>query len=304
MRPHLNSRVVHREAEVNGVRLHYAEAGHGPPVVLLHGFPDFWYGWRRQIPALAEAGYRVIAPDLRGYNLSEKPKGMKEYRLEALAEDVAALIRSVGAGPAAVAGHDWGGVIAWRLPMLHPELVEKLIVLNAPHPGTWLREVWKPRQLLRSGYQLFFQIPRLPEAWIRANDFAVLRAVLKHDPARRDAFTGEDIGYYVEAMARPGALTASLNYYRANARRNPLPLLRSFRPTDTPTLLIWGMKDRYLGPWFTEGLETWAPRLRVERLPDASHWVTADEPVRVNRLILEFLREGERPHGRGEREEA
>jgi pimeloyl-ACP methyl ester carboxylesterase len=223
---------------VNGIRLHYVEAGDGPPVVLLHGFPDFWYGWRHQIPALAGAGYRVIAPDLRGYNLSEKPNGLKNYRLEVLVEDVAGLIRSVGGGRAAVAGHDWGGVIAWCLPMRHSELVERLIVLNAPYPGNWAREIWKPRQLIRSWYQFFFQLPRLPEAWIRANDFAVLRAVLRHDPARRDAIAPEEIEQYVEAFARPGALTSAIDYYRANMRRNPLPLLGSLRRIDTPTLLI------------------------------------------------------------------
>ena len=280
---------VHREAVVNGVRLHYVEAGDGPTVVLLHGFPDFWYGWRHQIPALAGAGFRVLAPDMRGYNLSDKPKGIRSYRHEAVADDISGLIRHAGGGPAAVAGHDWGGFVAWYVRMRHPELVNRLIVLNAPHPGAWFREIRRPRQLIRSWYQFFFQLPRLPEAWIRARDFALLRSVLRHDSARRDAFTEADIGRYVAAMAQPGALTATLNYYRAAMRRNPFRLLREVRRIDAPTLLIWGEKDRYLGPWLTHDLRGWAPNLRVECLPDASHWVMADEPERVNRLMIDFL---------------
>lgn len=280
---------THREADVNGIRLHYVEAGDGPLVVLLHGFPDFWYGWKHQIPALANAGYRVIAPDLRGYNLSDKPKGVKSYRHEAIVDDVAALIRHAGGGKATVVGHDWGGLIAWATPMRHPDLVERLIVINAPHPQVWAREVWKPRQLWRSWYQFAVQIPRLPEAAIRARDFAMLRSILRKDPARPGAFTEEDIQLHVEAMARPGALTAALNYYRAMMRRNPIRMMKSMRRIDVPTLLIWGEKDRYLGPWLTHGLERWVPDIRVECLPDASHWVMVDEPERVNRLIEEFV---------------
>ena len=282
---------THGEAVVIGVKLHYVEAGDGPPVVLLHGFPEFWYAWRHQIPALAAAGFRVIAPDMRGYNTSDKPRGIRSYRHEAVADDVAALIRHLGGGSAAVAGHDWGGFVAWYVQMRHPDLVERLIVLNAPHPGAWFREIRRPRQLVKSWYQFYFQLPRLPEASIRARDFAILRATLRHDPARRDAFTEEDIARYVEALAQPGTLTATLNYYRATMRRSPFRLLREVRRIDVPTQLIWGEKDRWLGPWLTHNLEEWVPGIRVECLPDASHWVMADEPERVNRLMIEFLGE-------------
>lgn len=278
--------------QVNGVRLHYVEAGDGPAIVLLHGFPDFWYGWRHQIPALA-AGFRVIAPDMRGYNTSEKPKGIRSYRHEAVAEDIAELIRTVGGGRASVAGHDWGGFIAWHLGSHHRDRVVKLVILNAPHPAAWFREIWKPRQLVRSWYQFFFQLPRLPEAWIRAREYALLRTVLRSDPARRGAFTDADIERYVEAMAQPGALTAAIHYYRAAMRRNPFRLLKEVRPVDAPTLLIWGEKDRYLGPWLTRGLERWAPGIRVECLPESSHWVMADAPDRVNALMIDFLNHGE-----------
>ena len=171
----------HHQAIVNGVRLHYVEAGEGPLVVLLHGFPEFWYAWRDQIPALAAAGYRVVAPDMRGYNLSEKPPGVTSYRLEHLTADVAALIRQLGAERATVVGHDWGGAVAWQLPVFHPEVVERLAVLNAPHPGALLRELRTLEQLRRSWYIAFFQLPWLPELALRAGDAALLRRMLRQD---------------------------------------------------------------------------------------------------------------------------
>ncbi|HEX7243804.1 MAG TPA: alpha/beta hydrolase [Longimicrobiaceae bacterium] len=277
---------THRDAVVNGVRLHYVEAGEGPLVVLLHGFPEFWYGWRHQIPALAEAGFRVIAPDMRGYNLSDKPRGVGSYRVEALVEDVAGLVRHAGAERAHVVGHDWGGVVAWYLAMQRPEVLDRLVVLNAPHPGVFSRELRKPDQMLRSAYAAFFQLPWLPEAAIRARGFALLERVFRTEPARPGAFTDEDIARYREAAARPGALTAMLNYYRAFARRPRLHRIHA------PTLLVWGERDPHLVVRNTEGLEPWVPGIRVERIPEASHWVAADEPGRVGRLLAGFLRGG------------
>jgi pimeloyl-ACP methyl ester carboxylesterase len=279
----------HREAVVNGVRLHYVEAGKGPLVVLLHGFPEFWYSWRRQLPALAAAGFRALAPDLRGYNESDKPPGVHPYRLETLVEDVRALIRHAGEERAAVAGHDWGGLIAWHLALRQPQAVTKLLVLNAPHPNAFLRELRTPAQWLRSSYILFFQLPRLPEMVFRSGDFALLERCFRREPVHPGAFSPEEIGYYKRALARPGALTAALNYYRAAFRGWP----KAARPIDSihvPTLLIWGEQDRYLGARLTEGLDPWVPHLRVERLADASHWVQNDAPERVNRLMIDFLR--------------
>jgi len=287
---------THRQAVVNGVRLHYVEAGEGPLVVLLHGFPEFWYSWRHQIPALATAGFHVVAPDQRGYNESEKPPGVRSYRIEALTDDVVALIRHAGAERATVVGHDWGGAIAWSVPMRHPEAVEKLIVLNAPHPAAFQRELRSLGQLRKSWYVFFFQLPWLPEALVRLGGFPSVERMLRRDPVRAGAFSKEDIAQYKRALAQPRALTAGINYYRAGFRRNPLEMLREARqgvPTiDVPTLLIWGERDRYLGLRLTEGLERWVPKIRVERIPDASHWVQVDAFERVNELMIEFLREG------------
>jgi pimeloyl-ACP methyl ester carboxylesterase len=280
-----------------GVRLHCAEAGRAskgrPPVVLLHGFPEFWYGWRHQMPALAAAGRHVLAPDLRGYNLSDKPAHVRDYRVEHLAADVACLIRQVAPNGerAHVVGHDWGGVVAWWLAMHHPAAVERLTILNAPHPAAYLRELRRRAQLLRSWYALFFQLPWLPEATIGFNRFAALRDLFRRDPAR-GRFTEQDIQRYVEAFSRPGALTAAVNYYRAAFRGGPNRVARSVRRINVPTLLIWGERDRYLVPELTLGLERWVADLRVERLPRATHWVQHDEPETVNGLLLKFVSGG------------
>ena len=283
---------THHEAVVNGVRLHFVEQGEGPLVVLLHGFPEFWYSWRHQIPALAEAGFRVIAPDQRGYNTSEKPPGVLSYRIEHLVDDVAALIEHAGESRAVVVGHDWGGAVAWAIAMLRPEVVEKLVVLNAPHPGALQREFRRLRQLARSWYVFFFQLPWLPEAAIRFGGYRVLDRGMRRETTRPGAFSDEDIAAYKNALAQPGALTAAINYYRAAVRRNPFDSARMLRPIDVPALLIWGERDPYLGIELTEGLERWVPGVRVERIPEASHWVQVDAAERVNELMIEFLREG------------
>lgn len=283
----------HAFADVNGVRLHYVEAGAGagrPLVVLLHGFPEFWYAWRNQIGPLAAAGFRVVAPDMRGYNLSSKPPRVRNYRVEFLADDVLALARRLGHDRFHLVGHDWGGVVAWSAAMSPAGgAVERLVILNAPHPVAYLRELRRPRQLLRSWYVFAFQMPRLPEAMIRARDFNALRELFRNGPAKRGAFTDEDIERYVDAFREPGALTAAVNYYRAAARRSPAGVVRQARPIDTPTLVIWGERDKYLVPALAAGLERWAPNSRIERFPNATHWIQHDEPARVNELITEFL---------------
>jgi pimeloyl-ACP methyl ester carboxylesterase len=288
---HPNSALRHRYADLGDVRLHLVESGpaDGRVIVLLHGFPEFWYSWRYQLPVLARAGLRVIVPDMRGYNRSDKPHGLRAYAIERLARDVARLIQASGSAHAAVVGHDWGGIVAWAFAMRYPELLDRLVVLNAPHPVRLLHALRTPRQLARSWYVFWFQLPWLPEAGIRALHFAALRRVLHTQPSRKEAFTDADIERYVAAMAQPGALTAAINYYRAALRRSPSRTLRLLRPVQAPVLIIWGERDRYLGRELAEPDPRWVPHVRVERLPHASHWVQLDEPERVNALLSAFL---------------
>lgn len=286
----LEERLVHRVAEVDaGVRLHYVEAGQGPLVILLHGFPEFWFSWRTQIPALAEAGFRVVAADMRGYNLSDKPRGVKAYSTDILARDVVRLIEACGERRASVIGHDWGAGVAWTFAMLYPEHLERLAILNVPHPITMQRGLGTLRQLRKSWYIFFFQLPWLPEAWSRAGDYRLVRAALQRDPVNRAAFSAEDIERYVQAIAQPGALTATINYYRAFLRYGAR-LRRRMRRIDAPVLVIWGEQDRYLGRELADPDPAWVPNARVERLANASHWVQNDQPTRVNELLIEFLR--------------
>jgi pimeloyl-ACP methyl ester carboxylesterase len=262
-----------------------ARAGRGRDAVLLHGFPEFSYGWRHQMPALAAAGFRAIAPDLRGYGRSPKPPRVIDYRVELLAADVVELIRRECGGRAHLVGHDWGGVIAWYLAMHHPDVVDRLVVLNAPHPAAYFRELRRPAQILRSWYALFFQLPWLPEFAMRWNEFKVLRRVYTGDAG----FSGAEADVYVEAFTDRRSLTGAINYYRA-AFRDGQALRRRVRRIEAPTLLIWGMRDRYLVPALTDYLAPWVTDLRVERLPHATHWVQHDEPERVNGLMIDFLR--------------
>lgn len=291
--------VHHRFAKVNGVRLHYVEANpatsnrdeaaSGKLCLMLHGFPEFWYSWRHQIPALAAAGFRVLAPDLRGYNLSEKPRGISAYRIECLMGDMLGLIDHAGAAKGAVVGHDWGGVLAWHLAMYHPQVVEKLIILNAPHPAAYRREMQSRMQLLKSWYVLFFQVPGLPELLLGIGDFDWLGRMLKRQPINPQAFGPEDVRRYKQAMARPGALTAALHYYRAFVRFRRQRRIPDDPRIRTPVLLLWGERDSYLIPRLTEGLDAWVKELRIVRFPDVSHWVQNDAPERVNRLMIDFL---------------
>lgn len=270
---------------VNGVRLHYMEAGEksGPLVVLLHGFPEFWRAWEGQIGPLARAGFRVVVPDLRGYNLSEKPPGVDAYRVGNLQEDVAALIRALGHERAHVVGHDWGGIVAWALAIRQPEVVERLVILNAPHPAAFRRVARKPAQWRRSWYIFFFQLPWLPERFLHRFGAWALRGT------NPKAYSGEDRRLYREAWDQPGAKTAMINYYRAMGRAGGTRGGGRSSQVRAPTLLLWGERDVALLPKLADGLEPYVPDLRVVRFPRASHWVMRDEPVRVNNLLIGFL---------------
>ncbi|WP_331233496.1 alpha/beta fold hydrolase [Natronorarus salvus] len=291
----------HDETIVNGVRLHYVEAGEGPLVLCLHGFPEFWYAWREQIPALAEAGYHVVAPDLRGYNRSEKPTSLASYRIGELVRDCVELIGTFD-DQAHVVAHDWGGTVAWELAARHPEVVDRLAILNAPHPRAFERELRTADQLGRSWYTFFFQLPVLPELGFRVGGYRVVESAVQGS-ALPGAFSNRDRERYEAALARPGALSAAIHYYRAAGRgvvrelpkrvipgREPDPeWVSTGGEVSTETLVIWGMNDVALSPRLTEGLEEWVANLRVERFEEATHWVQADRPAEVNDLLLDFF---------------
>ncbi|CAN5910798.1 alpha/beta hydrolase [soil metagenome] len=281
------SALQHRYAEVEpGVRLHYVTLGAGPLVVLLHGFPEFWYAWRWQLAALAAAGFRVVAPDQRGYNLSDKPAKVSAYGVKRLVDDVAALIEACGEEKAFIVGHDWGAGVAWSFAMSRPEMVRRLVVLNGPHPERLLKAMRDPIQLVRSWYMFFFQIPALPEAVARLDDFAFLLKPLREEPTNPDAFSREDLARYVEAFAQPGALTAMIDWYRAMFRAAAVPVRR----TDVEALVVWGEKDRHLGRDLAKPSAELVPNARVVFLPSATHWVQHDEPARVSAELIAFFR--------------
>jgi pimeloyl-ACP methyl ester carboxylesterase len=274
-------------AEVGDQRLHYVEAGEGPLVVLLHGFPEFWYGWRLQIAPLVAAGFRVVAPDMRGYNLSSRPDGVAAYGTDQLTGDIRGLIHERGAESALLAGHDWGGSVAWATAMAYPEVVDRLAILNAAHPRKLSAGLHHPGQLRRSWYFFFFDLPDLPEAVVHADRWHFFRHFLRD---ARPAYTPAEIDRYIEAWSQPGAASGMINYYRSSVRTPPKQAEASIRPIKAPTLVIWGERDRYLSPDLAEPDHDDVPGLdRVERLAGGSHWVHHYESDRVNQLLTGFF---------------
>ena len=284
----------HASAQLDDIRLHYVECGSGDDlVVLLHGFPECWYSWRHQLPVLGKR-YHAVAPDMRGYNLSDKPAGIPSYRIESLVNDVVGLINYFDKGKAAIVAHDWGASVAWALAQRHPELVSKLVAMQVPPPAAWQTN-FTFRQLRHSWYMFFFQLPRLPEWWASANDFARVEKMYKETSVRSDAFTDEDIAVYKEALRQPGALTGGLNYYRANVFKS---LFRGGveTPKETdgrirvPTLFIYGEQDVAVLPETVRDVGKFvdAP-YRELRIPDSGHWVQNEAIEEVNAALLDFL---------------
>ncbi|MEP6820000.1 MAG: alpha/beta hydrolase [bacterium] len=287
--------ITHAYANVNGIRLHYAEAGSGGKlVILLHGFPEFWYSWQRQLNALSDT-FHVVAPDMRGYNLSDKPSRVEDYKIDKLVADVIGLIDHFGAQQAAVVGHDWGAGVAWAVAQKHPERVSKLAVLQVPIAAAW-RANMSLKQLMRSWYMFFFQIPRLPEWLIKQQNFRAIDRTFTEKLGRKNSFTGEDIERYKEAARQPGALTGAINYYRANvfdrlfARKQRGEASKSNRRVRVPTLFIFGEQDFAILPATVRGLEKYIDAYyREVRIPDSGHWVQNEAPEEVNAALLEFL---------------
>lgn len=273
---------------VNGVRLHVLRAGRSddPLVVLLHGFPDFFYGWRTQIQPLVEAGYRVLVPDQRGYNLSDAPAEIGAYRIETLSRDIVDLIRSAGESSAHVVGHDWGGMVAWDLALRHPEVVNRMAVINAPHPLAFRRTRWRdPRQVLRSWYALFFQLPRLPEWTFQRKDFRWAVRGLKGS-AEQGSFTDLDVDRYRQSWSRDGRVTGMLNWYRAAGRYGLTPPREG---VDAEAMVVWGEQDPALVPILGPRSVAYCGDGRLERFPTAGHWVHLDHPSAVSTLLVEHL---------------
>jgi pimeloyl-ACP methyl ester carboxylesterase len=272
----------------DGVRLHVERSGNGVPVILLHGFPEFSYSWRHQSGPLAEAGFSVLAPDLRGFGQSDKPQGAAAYRIERLVADVASLVESTGHPRAHLVGHDWGGLIAWCAAALRPDLVLTLSILNAPHPTIYRRILWRSRQWMNSAYVPLFMLPALTSRLLAAGRFFLLRQMFRQGAGRRGAFSEADVQRYVTAAAVPGALRSGLTYYKANAtlgwKHLPLPRI------PVPTLVIWGEDDPALDAVLLDGLDEMATSLRIVRLPGVGHWVQNEAPETVTRLLLEHLR--------------
>jgi len=276
----------HEYITTNGVKLHYVTQGEGPLMLMLHGFPEFWYSWRHQIKEFASE-YKVVAIDLRGYNDSDKPEDPSAYVMDEFVKDVKGIIQGLGYDSCVLVGHDWGGAIAWTFAYEHPEMVEKLIVLNLPHPAKFAAGLLTPQQLLRSWYIFFFQLPWLPEFLLQLSDYQPIETAFKQMAVNKNAFTPADLEAYKDAAAKRGALTAMLNYYR-NAFSTTL-LKRDWSVLLIPTLMIWGEQDTALGKELTYGTEAYVKNLQIKYIPQASHWVQQDQPELVNQYIHSFL---------------
>ena len=274
--------------ETNGVRLHTVQAGpeDGPLLVLLHGFPECWYGWHRQLGPLAKAGYRVVIPDQRGYNLSEKPPGVDSYHIRELAADIVGLVDALGYDQAAVAGHDWGAAVAWWLALEYPDRLSKLCIVNVPHPTVFertLRTSWSQRK--NSWYVAWFQLPALPELTARLGNYWLLANALESS-SRPDAFTKTDLDRYRLAWSQPGALTGMINWYRAIVRARPQPVRQQ---VEVPTRILWGADDEFLDREMAHRSLEYCTDGELRMVDESTHWVLHEEPALVVETLLDLL---------------
>ncbi|OUL22022.1 alpha/beta hydrolase [Nostoc sp. 106C] len=277
---------THEYITTNGVKLHYVTQGEGPLMLMLHGFPEFWYSWRHQIPEFAKY-FKVVALDLRGYNDSDKPKEKTAYVMDEFVKDIEGVIKGLGYEKCVLVGHDWGGAIAWNFAYAHPDMLEQLIILNLPHPAKFSQGLLTPQQLLRSSYIFFFQLPWLPELVIKSSDYAALERALKGMAVNKNVFTQADIAAFKNAAAKNGALTAMLNYYRNVFQQRILK--RNWGILEVPTLMIWGENDTALGKELSYGTEAYVNNFQIKYIPNCSHWVQQEKPDLVNQYIRDFL---------------
>lgn len=275
--------------EANGLRFEVAQAGKGDRLALcLHGFPELHYSWRHQMPVLAEMGYRVWAPNMRGYGKTTRPEAMEAYRLHTLAEDVGALIDASGAKEVTLIAHDWGALVAWHFAIRKVRPITKLVILNVPHPKCSQREIRKWRQLRKSWYIFFFQIPWLPEKLLARNNAQPIVEAFRSSAINKQLFTDEKLQPYRDAAKRPGAIKAMLNYYRA-LLKTPDVRETGDGSVDVPTLVLWGEQDIAIDIHCLDGMEQYIPDLTVKRFPNASHWVQQDVPDAVNAELKAWL---------------
>jgi len=289
--------IQHDYADVNGIRMHYAHAGEGRLMLFAHGFPEFWYCWRRLLPEFAR-DHHAVAPDMRGYNLTSKPQGVAAYDIGILVEDLGALARHLGHSRFTLVAHDWGGGVAWSLALRHPEWLDGLVIVNSPHPTLFERELnTNPAQQKASMYTRMFQSPKT-EALLSANDFKALQDIVVTDGLKRGHFDEADRQAYLQAWSQPGALTGSLNYYRAanlGPPTKPGEKARSFETgvedpvVRVPTLVVWGEQDTHLLTSNLDGLDAYVPDLTIRRIPDGTHWVIHEQPATVIRHMREWL---------------
>jgi epoxide hydrolase 4 len=289
----------HHFAEVDGCRLHYVAAGEGKPILFLHGFPQFWFLWRRQLADLGR-DHAVFAADMRGYNRSSKPEEPQAYRMRHLLADIRGLIEQLDVGPLTLVGHDWGGIVSWALALKHPELLDRLVVIDAPPPFTWNRDLREsPKQRAAVNYMIELSAPSpQPEEMLAANDYSMIDSIMRRIGGRDAQLSDSEREVYHRAWAQPGALRSGLNYYRAARMGEQVAAggvperyeakIRSQR-VEVPTLVLWGENDSALLPTLTRGLSEWIPELRVEIVSGAGHWVPYERPDRVNALIREFV---------------
>jgi epoxide hydrolase 4 len=288
----LQSGWQHQFVETNNIRLHCVTQGEGELVILLHGFPEFWYSWRHQIPVLARH-FKVVVPDLRGYNYSDKPAS--GYDLDTLSSDVMGLIKSLGYTKAHIVGHDWGGAIAWHIAQKFPQVLDKLAILNAPHPQQFLQEIGTNLDQFRRSWYLFaFQMPGIPEWLIQQNIKEFVLNVFRGQAIRKGAFSAEDNQIYQEALAKPGVLEAALNYYRNFlAPQNWLNNLGTTqRLITSPTLVLWGEEDSMLSQKLTNGMaKLVSAPFQLKLIPQCGHWIQQEVPQTVNRELISFFRD-------------